>query len=80
MQSAGYSNLLFPLQICHILLIQPLSLLKMESVAVSIQNVINTANHARADQMDVDYFASDTPNCNLNCPKPSDAKQVAHHQ
>lgn len=52
----------------------------MESVAVSIQDVINAATHERADQIDVDYFASDTSNCTLNCQKPSNDKQVAPTQ
>ncbi|KAL6807344.1 heterokaryon incompatibility domain-containing protein [Trichoderma sp. SZMC 28013] len=50
----------------------------MESVAVSIQDVINAATHERADQIDVDYFASDTSNCTLNCQKPSNDKQFDH--
>ncbi|KAL7958916.1 heterokaryon incompatibility domain-containing protein [Trichoderma compactum] len=52
----------------------------MESVAVSIQDAINAANHIRADQIDVDYFASDTSNCTLNYQKPSDDKHLAHNQ
>lgn len=52
----------------------------MESVAVSIQDVINIGSYIREDQKDVDYFAADTSNCTLNCQKASDYKQVAHNE
>ncbi|KAL7945483.1 heterokaryon incompatibility domain-containing protein [Trichoderma barbatum] len=54
----------------------------MESIVVPIQDAIALASCTREDQTDVDYFASDTSNCTLNCRKTSEhrnRKAAAFH-
>lgn len=51
----------------------------MEVVTLFIQDVINMTSYKTADQRNVDYAASDTSDCTLNCHnKPSDFEQVTH--
>lgn len=53
--------------------------MSMEAVTLSIQDVINMTSYKTADQRNVDYSASDTSDCILNCHnKPSDFEQVTH--
>lgn len=53
--------------------------MKMEAVTISIQDVTTMISYKTADQRNVDYSASDTSDCTLNCHnKPSDFEQVTH--
>lgn len=54
-------------------------MMRMEAVTVSIQDVINMTSYKTGDQCNVDYSASDTSDCTLNCHnKPSDFEQVTY--